>query len=87
MGEWAPNRSANEQSALLKFRREDNWGPQPPKRRAGDMFTHCRRNCGHGDWGSLGLMLNVVMALVALVVAGVAGALIGSLVESSIEKT
>ena len=86
MGEWDPNRSANEQSALLKFRREDNWGPKPPKRRAGDMFIVVGSIVGMVIGGVVGLLLNIVMALIALVVAGVAGAFVGSMVESSIRR-
>jgi len=86
MGEWDPHRGAMEQNALLKYRREDNWGPKPPKRRAGDMFIVVGAIAGMVLGGVLGLLLNVVMALVGLVVGGVAGALVGSLIESFVKK-
>jgi hypothetical protein len=87
MGEWDPQRAMNEQITLLKFRREDGWGPQPPKPKAGDVSVIVGAVVGMVVGGvAAGFLLSIVMALVGVVVGGVLGALLGSLVKSQLEK-
>ena len=87
MGEWDPHRGANEQSALLKYRREDQWGPEPPKPKMGDAFVIAGAVAGMVVGGVLlGVLLNFVMALVGVVLGGVVGALVGSLVKSFVRN-
>jgi len=82
----APDLNERELFTELKFRGEDRWGEQAPKKRPGDIYVIIGAAAGMVGGGILGYFVNPFMALVGVVAGGVVGAVTGRLLLSLLRK-
>jgi hypothetical protein len=84
--ELDPFRQSREDVGLLKYKGEDNWGPQPPKKKPGDAYVIAGAMAGIVVGAVAGFAINFFLGVIGIVAGGVAGALAGFFVLSLIRR-